>query len=116
MTKLHRPVDGLEECNLKLQNLPSKSSWPGSRSTASMCNAVRTSFMACMRNLIHCGVPEEKMALVLGHAWAAFIEEDSDFPGEKLPQPAGQRSPNRFRNHMPVDALGERDLTVCDSL
>ena len=22
MTKLHRPVDGLEECNLKLQNLP----------------------------------------------------------------------------------------------
>ncbi len=49
-----------------------------------MCNAVRTSFMASMRNLVHCGVPEEKMALVLSHAWAAFIEEDSDFP-EKLP-------------------------------
>ncbi len=54
-----------------------------------MCNAVRTSFMASMRKLVHCGVPElpgpeEKMALVLGHAWATFIEEDSDFP-EKLP-------------------------------
>ncbi len=49
------------------------------------------SWLYSMRNLIHCGVPEEKMALVLGHAWAAFIEEDSDFPGEKLPQPAGQR-------------------------
>ncbi len=82
MTKLHRPVDELEECNLKPQNL--KSSWPPGKPIYGEHNEVRTSFMACLRNLVHCGVPEEKMALVLGHSWAAFIEEDSDFP-EKLP-------------------------------
>ena len=94
MTKLQKLVDELEECEIKLQ----KSSW---KPIYGAHNTVRTSFMACIRNLIHCGVPEEKMALVLGHVWAAFFEED--FP-EKLP------APNCFRGH--VDALGEHDLRM----
>ena len=94
MSKLQKLVDELAQCELKLQ----KSSW---KPIYGAHNTVRTSFMASIRNLIHCGVPEEKMALVLGHVWAAFFE--GDFP-EKLP------APNCFRDH--VDALGEHDLMM----
>jgi hypothetical protein len=47
MSKLQKLVDELAQCELKLQ----KSSW---KPIYGQHNTVRTSFMACIRNLIRC--------------------------------------------------------------